>query len=223
MTIRACLFDAYGTLFDVHSAIGQYHNQLGANADAISALWRTKQLEYTWLHSLMGQYADFWHITTDALRYAFEAYRVNNPPLFDSLLQAYLTLTAYPDVKKSLETLKMRDVGRYILSNGTPAMLQAAVNHAEIEDFIEERISVDRLQIYKPAPQVYRLGMERVGIEEPNEILFVSANGWDIAGAGAFGFQTAWINRAGMPIEQLPTKPTYVMTGVRDIAALLEL
>jgi 2-haloacid dehalogenase len=222
MTIRTCLFDAYGTLFDVHSAIGQYRNELGANADAISALWRTKQLEYTWLRSLMGQYTDFWHVTADALRYAFETYGINNPLLFDSLLQAYLTLTAYPDVSETLEILKARRIGRYILSNGTSAMLQAAVNHAGIDDFIEGCISVDGLQIYKPAPQVYQLGMETAGVTAPSEILFVSANGWDIAGAGAFGFQTAWINRVGTPFEQLPTKPIYVMTGVGDITKYLE-
>jgi len=188
MTIRACLFDAYGTLFDVHSAIGRYRADIGIHADAVSELWRTKQLEYTWLRSLMGQYADFWQVTEEALRYAFEVYRIENQSLFEQLMAAYLTLTAYPDVVETLNTLKAQGVGRYILSNGSPMMLAAAVEHAEIGDLLDGVVSVEPLRIYKSVPEVYRLGMETAGVEPAVEILFVSANGWDAAGASAFGF-----------------------------------
>lgn len=221
MTIRACLFDAYGTLFDVHSAIGRYRDELGNNADAISALWRTKQLDYTWLRSLMGIYSDFWEVTADALQYALQAHHVDNPPLFEALMQAYLTLSPYPDVVETLATLKAEGIGRYILSNGSPSMLQTAIEHAEIKEHVEGVISVDSLRIYKPAPQVYRSGMETAGVQEPAEILFVSANGWDIAGAGAFGFQTAWINRMNAPVEKLPASPTYRIAGVKDVLEIL--
>lgn len=220
MTIRACLFDAYGTLFDLHSAIGRYRNELGSDAQAISALWRTKQLEYTWLRSLMGQYADFRQVTEEALRYTFATYGITNQELFERLLQAYLTLDVYSDVAETLRIVKERGVGRFILSNGSPAMLEAGIHHAGLGSLLDATISVESLRIYKPAPRIYQLGMERAGITNPSEILFVSANGWDIAGAGAFGFQTAWINRAASPIEELPARPTYIIAKVSDILGL---
>jgi 2-haloacid dehalogenase len=142
MTIRACLFDAYGTLFDVHSAIGRYKLALGTPADELSALWRTKQLEYTWLRSLMKQYADFWQVTEEALRYAFAAYGIEDGSLFKNLMQAYLTLTPCPDVVETLKILKERGIGRHILSNGSPMMLTSAVNYAGIGELLDGVVSV---------------------------------------------------------------------------------
>lgn len=171
MSIRACLFDAYGTLFDVHSAIGRYRTDIGVNSDELSALWRTKQLEYTWLRSLMGQYADFWQVTEEALKYAFERYGVKSPSLFEKLMQAYLRLDAYPDVLDTLTMLKERGMGRYILSNGSPFMLKAAVEQAGIGDVVDEAVSVDEIRLYKPAPSVYQLGMARTEVQQAEEIL----------------------------------------------------
>ncbi len=222
MTIRACLFDAYGTLFDVHSAIGRYRSEIGATADALSALWRTKQLQYTWLRTLIGQYVDFWQVTEEALRYAFVAYGIEDPLLSEKLMQAYLRLDAYPDVMETLKTIKERGIGRYIVSNGSPRMLTAAVDHSGIGDWVDGVVSVDELRVYKPAPEVYQLGMDTAGIERAHEGLFVSANGWDAAGAGAFGFQVAWINRAGAPMEELPSKPTNVIGVVGEILGVLD-
>jgi 2-haloacid dehalogenase len=135
--IKACVFDAYGTLFDVHSAVGKYRQRLGDIADQVSLLWRTKQLEYTWLRSLMGHHADFWQVTQDALDFAFDTHHLNDPALRSDLAEAYLHLDCYPEVRQTLSTLKTRGFNLVILSNGTPAMLEAAVKNSGIKDLIE--------------------------------------------------------------------------------------
>lgn len=205
--VQACVFDAYGTLFDVHSAVGRHRQSLGADADGVSGMWRTKQLEYTWLRSLMGAYVDFWQITGDALDYALEAARRQDDGLRERLMQAYLELDCYPEVPKVLSALKAGGMCTGILSNGSTDMLTAAVRSAGLDELVDFVWSVDKRRIYKPHPDVYRLAVE--GLEAaPRAICFLSSNAWDIAGAAHFGFRATWVNRFGQPRERLPGRAT---------------
>ncbi|MEE3122978.1 MAG: haloacid dehalogenase type II, partial [SAR324 cluster bacterium] len=198
-----CVFDAYGTLFDVHSAVGRYRESLGEKADAVSVLWRSKQLEYTWLRSLMRQHVDFWQITTDALDYAFSTQEIENPELQGQLLQAYHRLDCYPEVPETLQSLKDRGYGTAILSNGSPEMLSSGVRNSRLGDLLDAVLSVEDVGVFKPDPRVYQLAVERLQTE-PGKILFFSSNAWDVCGSAAFGFQTIWINRFSQKPERLP-------------------
>ena len=204
--VKACVFDAYGTLFDVHSAVAKHRPRLGDLADLVSILWRTKQLEYTWLRSLMGHHADFWKVTQEALDFAFNVHDIDNPGLHRDLMQAYLKLDCYPEVPESLSILKSRGFKLAILSNGTPAMLDAAVKNAGLGDLIEENFSVEDVGIFKPDPRVYQMAVDGLSVR-PEEIVFQSSNAWDAAGASAFGFKVAWVNRFGQREERLPGHP----------------
>lgn len=217
--IKACVFDAYGTLFDVHSAVGKHRHRLGDPAEQVSILWRTKQLEYTWLRSLMGHHADFWKVTQDALNFAFAAHEIDDPDLRSDLMDAYLKLDCYPEVPEALSSLKSRGFQLAILSNGTPAMLEAAVKNSRIDDLIEQNFSVEDAGIFKPDPRVYQLAVDGLNVK-PEEIVFQSSNAWDAAGASAFGFKVAWINRFGQSEERLPGKPD---VEIRNLAELTEL
>ena len=201
--IKACVFDAYGTLFDVHSAVGQHRERLGDKADGVSNTWRMKQLQYTWLRSLMRRYVDFWQITGDGLDFALEAHGVDDAALREDLMNAYLSLDCYPEVKDVLTRLKAAGMTTAILSNGSPDMLQAAVQSAGLESVLDDALSVDAIGIYKPDPDVYRLVIDRFGLE-PNQVSFQSSNAWDANGAATFGFQVAWVNRFGQARERLP-------------------
>ena len=160
-----CVFDAYGTLFDVHSAVGRYREVLGEKADPVSILWRTKQLEYTWLRSLMRQHVDFWQITSDALEYAFSAHEIINPELQNRLLQAYHQLDCYPEVPETLKWLKDQGFGTAILSNGSPKMLASGVNNLGLEKLIGSVLSVEEVGVFKPDPRVYQLAVEQLKTE----------------------------------------------------------
>ena len=199
--IQACVFDAYGTLFDVHSAVTQHSGRL-VDATAVSTLWRTKQIEYTWLRTLMGRYVEFWQITGDALDFALETHQVSDSSLREDLMQAYLELSCYPDVPLALKALRQRSIRCAILSNGSPAMLAAAVENAELVDRFSAVISVDPIQIYKPDPRVYQMAVDELQLE-PAQIAFQSSNAWDAVGAAAFGFQVVWVNRFGQQLERL--------------------
>ncbi|HCY87727.1 MAG TPA: haloacid dehalogenase type II [Desulfobacteraceae bacterium] len=214
--INACVFDAYGTLFDVHSAVGKHRGRLGGNADSVSALWRTKQLEYTWLRSLMKHHADFWQVTRDALDFACDTHGIEDAVLKNDLMDAYLSLSAYPEVPEALVALKDRGFKLAILSNGTPGMLEAAVRNSGIASLLDENLSVESVGIFKPDPKVYELAVDRLGVA-PHEIIFQSSNAWDASGAAAFGFRVAWINRFGQRPERLPGKPDL---EIRDLMAL---
>jgi 2-haloacid dehalogenase len=212
--IRGYVFDAYGTLFDVHSVI-EAGRALTADPAALSMLWRQKQLEYTWLRSLMGRYEDFWAVTESALRYAVRRLDIAaTDAQLAGLMNAYLQLACFPDVHVALRALAGR--ARAILSNGAPAMLEAAVRSSGLASLLDHVISVDRVTIYKPAPAVYALGPQTLGISA-EELLFVSSNAWDVAGAKAFGYRVAWCNRTGMPEEELGVRADYI------IASLVEL
>lgn len=216
--IKACVFDAYGTLFDVHSAVGRHKPRIGDAADAVSALWRTKQLEYTWLRSLMGRHVDFRRITGDALDYAFDAYDIDDDSLRADLMQAYMSLDAYPEVNDVLQRLRGAGLQTAILSNGSPDMLAAAVDAAGIGDLLDANLSIEEVGIYKPDPRVYQLAVDRLNVRA-EEISFQSSNAWDAVGAATFGFQVAWVNRFGQRRERLTAEP---QAEIGDLNQLLD-
>ena len=200
---RVCLFDAYGTLFDVHSAVAKLRERLDDKAASLSALWRQKQLEYTWLRTLMQDYVDFEQVTADALDYALAVYpQADADALRADLLSAYTTLSAYPEVPDTLAKLHANGWSLGILSNGTPAWLDAAVDGSDLRPWLAELISVEALLLFKPSPEVYQLGCDRMGVTA-NQVCFLSSNAWDVAGAAYFGYRSVWINRAGQPAERL--------------------
>lgn len=198
--IEVCVFDAYGTLFDVHSAVRRAGSSLGPRASAVSALWRAKQLEYAWVRSLMQRYADFWTCTEEALDHALTVYGGADAAVRDGLLNAYRTLDAYADVRPTLERLRDRGKRLAILSNGTPEMLGQAVRAAGLEDLGLVILSVETLHIFKPDPRVYAMAGEALGVPG-RAISFQSANAWDVAGAVAYGLNGVWINRIGAAPE----------------------
>ena len=212
----AFVFDAYGTLFDVHAAIARHRDEVGPEADRISELWRSKQLEYTWTLTLAGQYLDFWQLTEQALEYAFARFPSADRGLRTKLLDAYRQLDAFPDARAMLADLKRRGYRTVILSNGSPEMLERAVKAAEIGGDLDDVLSVDDLRMYKPRPEVYALVTRRMRVE-PADVVFVSSNRWDVMGAAAFGFRPAWINRAGLPDEYAGAAPI----ALRDLGGLL--
>jgi 2-haloacid dehalogenase len=218
--IRAIAFDAYGTLFDVHSVVGRCEQFFPGRGKELSQLWRTTQLEYTWLRSLMGRYEDFEHVTADALRYACRALGLSlSAEAATALRGEYLGLSLYPDVRDALEKVRGRRLA--ILSNGSPRMLEAVVQHAGLAGAFEDVISVDRLQIFKPHPSVYQLAVDALATPAAT-IAFVSSNYWDIAGATTFGFRTYWINRAGAQPDELGCAPTAVLSRLDELPQALQ-
>jgi len=215
------MFDAYGTLFDVHSVVQLCDELWPGKGAQLSQLWRAKQLEYTWLRSLMRRYLDFSRVTEDALAYACAALGL---ALDDArrarLLAAYRELATFPEVRGALATLKAAKIRLAILSNGSPAMLRPLVAHAGLGGVIGTVLSVDSRKIYKPAPAVYRLAVERLRTPK-SAIGFVSSNGWDACGATAFGFRTFWINRTGAPVDALGAAPDHVIRGLDELPALV--
>jgi 2-haloacid dehalogenase len=214
---RVYVFDAYGTLFDVHAAIAQYRAAAGPDADRFSEIWRTKQLEYAWTSTLAGDYVDFWTLTERALDYAFARVTTVDRALRPKLLDAYLTLDAFADVRATLTSLKANHRGVAILSNGSPRMLAAAVQSAGIAALCDAILSVDAVRMYKPRPEVYALVTPRFGVK-PEDIVFVSSNRWDVMGAASFGFCPVWVNRSQMPEEYADRPP---VRTVSDLSALL--
>jgi len=220
--IAACVFDAYGTLFDVHSAVARHRPRLGEHADAVSAVWRSKQLEYTWLRSLMQRHADFWQVTGEALDYALDSFDVQDPKLREDLLAAYRQLDCYPEVPGVLKRLKAAGLKTAILSNGSPDMLAAAVAGSGLGEHLDAILSVEDLGIYKPDPRVYRLAVDRLAVA-PARISFQSSNAWDAAGAASFGFRVAWINRFEQRRERLPAGPDVELRSLAELPPLLDL
>jgi 2-haloacid dehalogenase len=214
--VSAYVFDAYGTLFDVHAAIARYRAAAGIDADRFSEIWRTKQLEYTWTLTLAGHYADFWQLTERALDFAFARVPSVDRSLRPKLLDAYLTLDAFPDARTTLAALKAQGLRLGILSNGTPCMLAAAVEAAGIAEYLDAVLSVDALRRYKPLPEVYGLATDALAMQR-SDVGFVSSNRWDVMGAASFGFQAYWVNRAGMP-DEYPDFPPLRRIG--DLTAL---
>jgi len=220
-SIRACVFDAYGTLFDISSALASSRKRLGAQADALSELWRRKQLEYTWLRSLMRKHADFWQVTQDALDYSMDSLKISDAALRRDLMEAYLRLTCYPDAPEALNALKRAGLKTAILSNGTPAMLQAAVESSRLAGLVDVLLSVEEVGVFKPDPRVYNLAVARLSVS-PEEISYQSSNAWDAAGAASFGFRVVWINRFAQRPERLPSAVSAAELGsLSDLPHLL--
>ena len=218
--VRAVVFDAYGTLFDVASAAARSRDALGDRWEALAETWRAKQLQYTWLRTLMGKHADFWQVTGESLDYALAAHSLGGGELRARLLASYERLGAYADARPALEALRAKGLRLAILSNGSPRMLAAAAESAGLAPLLERVISVEDVRVYKPSPAVYRLAPDRLGLW-PAEIAFVSANGWDAAGAKAFGFSVAWCNRSGLPPERLPDGPDLELRSLSELPPLV--
>jgi len=211
----AFAFDAYGTLLDVNAAIMRHAGALGAEAPAMAALWRVKQLEYSWTRTLMGRYADFWQLTEEALDFVLARHAAARP-LRQQLLDAYWQLDAYPDAAPALGALKAAGKRAVIFTNGTAAMAEAAARRAGLETLIEGIVSVDAIRRFKTAPETYRSVCDRFGLPA-DRIALVSSNRWDIAGAAAFGLQTIWCNRAGMPDEYADLAPGRVIASLSEL------
>jgi 2-haloacid dehalogenase len=218
--IRACVFDAYGTLFNVHAPVASVAGRIGGEADSLSRLWRGKQLEYTWLRSLMRAHTDFWQVTGDALDYALAAHGIDDPGLRDELMDLYLHLDAYPDAIDALQQLKSAGFITAILSNGSPAMLEAAVDSAGLAGHLDHVISIEEAGIFKPDPRVYELAVRHCGVAA-NAICFVSANTWDAQAAAHFGFQVARVDRFGLSDERLPGAPKALIKTLTELPAAL--
>jgi 2-haloacid dehalogenase len=220
--IRACVFDAYGTLFDVAAAARTCSGELGEKSGALSSLWREKQLQYTWLRGLQGRHADFWQVTGEALDFALETLQISRSGLRERLLNLYLTLGAFPEVRDTLARLKHAGMRTAILSNGSPQMLTAAVKAAQIPHLLDAVLSVEEVGIYKPHPRVYQLAVERLGLEA-GAIAFQSANAWDAWAASAFGMRVVWCNRYDQRPERLPGKPDREIKALAELPTLLAL
>ena len=220
--VEACVFDAYGTLFDVHSAAARMRDDLGEKADALSDMWRFKQLQYTWLRSLMGQHEDFWRVTGYALDYSMRALDVENDSLRAKLMEHYLQLDAYPEVIDVLTQLKDAGKKTAILSNGEPSMLIAAAKSANIYSLLDGVFSIEKVGIFKPHPSTYQIAVDELKVAADN-ISFQSSNGWDAHGAAAFGFVVVWVNRFDQPQEILPAAPHAEIKTLSDLPGLLRL
>ncbi len=224
MPITTCIFDAYGTLFDVNAAARLAADEPGQ--DALAAVWpqlardwRLKQLQYTWLRAVADQHCDFWQVTQDGLDWAMEATGLDDPILRERLLALYWELPAYAEVPDMLAELNSRGIQTGILSNGSPDMLSGAVDSAGLGEFITANLTVESVGVFKPHAKVYDLVEAHYGCAR-DQVLFVSSNGWDAAGAAGYGFQTAWVNRAGEPIDRLYAKPHHVLSDLTTIPDL---
>ncbi len=216
---KAFVFDAYGTLFDVHAAMAQHRAAAGPDAERFSELWRLKQLEYSWTLTLAGQYVDFWTLTQRALDYCFARMPSVDRALRAQLLEAYQKLDAYPDARAALAALKARGLATAILSNGSPPMLDAAVAASGMAPLLDAVLSVDAVRMYKPRREVYALVTARFALR-PQDIVFVSSNRWDVMGAAAFGIRPLWVNRARIPDEYAEHPPLRTVPDLSAVASM---
>ncbi len=214
--IEACVFDAYGTLFDVNSAARAAQDSLGERWQPLAELWRAKQLQYTWLRGLAGHHADFWQVTAEALDFALSTLKLDDPALPARLMNLYLVLSPYPEVPGTLRRLKAAGMKLAILSNGTPAMLAAAAANAGIADLLDAVLSVEEVKVYKPHPAVYGLASERLNVSA-GRICFLSSNGWDAYSAKASGLHVLWCNRSGQAPERIPETPDGQITTLAEL------
>lgn len=220
-SVKVCVFDAYGTLFDFNSAVARHRAEIGPQADRLSQMWRDKQIAYTWLRSLMGQYAPFWQVTGEALGHCLRACGL--PPdgaLHERLMQAYLALDPFPEIASTLDALRAANMRTAILSNGNPEMLETVVRNTGLAASFNALLSVDAVKVFKPDPRVYRLVTTHFDVA-PTEVCFLSSNGWDAHGAATFGFRTLWVNRAGGPPEALPGTPAGELRTLAELPTLV--
>lgn len=218
--IAACVFDAYGTLFDFASAAQKCRDVLGDRVDAVTALWRDKQLQYTWLRAAQGRHADFWRVTGDALDFTLETLGLTQAGLRERLMTLYLNLDPFPEVPQVLAQLKAAGMRTAILSNGSPAMLDAVVKGAGLERLLDAVLSVEDVGVFKPHSKVYQLAVDRLGVPA-SAIAFQSSNAWDAHAASAFGMQVVWCNRYGQRRERLPGRPDREVTSLAELSSLV--
>jgi len=214
--IELCVFDAYGTLYDFNSAVARHRAAIGPKADALSEMWRSKQIQYTWLRNSMGAYAPFWQVTGEALDHCLAAHGITDASAREKLMGAYLALDPFPEVPAMLDRLSRAGVRLAILSNGNPEMLDPMVQASGLADRFEAVLSVDAVGVFKVDPRTYALVEARCGVK-PDKVCFLSSNCWDAHGAARFGFKTVWVNRAGAPNDNLPGR---IVTQVVDLSAL---
>jgi 2-haloacid dehalogenase len=224
--VNICIFDAYGTLFDVTSATRivaneEEYSSFPNHSVKVSNSWRIKQLEYSWLRNIMHEYIDFWQITKDALDFALEENQIKNEKLRQRLLDVYWNLSAYPEAQDVLTTLKANNIQTGILSNGSKQMLNSAVVSANLKNYLDKIISIDGIEIYKPDPKVYQMVIDQFNCKI-EEVLFISSNGWDIAGASKFGFTTLWVNRNLIPKDRLTFMPNKITNNLSTIPNILK-
>jgi len=213
--IKVCAFDAYGTCFDINSAAMGLANKIGKDWLAFSSTWRTVQLEYTWLRSLMKRYVDFWKVTEDSLEYAMESHGIDKD-FKNELLNLYKKLNPYPELKDCLKSLKSKKLKICILSNGSTDLLKQLISNAGVQELFDDLISVEDVKIFKPDPQVYELVTKKY-ICKPEEVCFMSSNTWDIVGGGLFGYQTVWVDRFNKKFDKLDYKPNMQIKNLSEL------
>ena len=218
--VKVCIFDAYGTLFDVNAACRELSKEVGEQWQELATLWRLRQVEYTWLRNSMNEYINFWNITEDALEYAMETLNMKNEELKNKLLDLYLKLEAYPEVDKVLTQLKKEGYQTGILSNGSEEMLASAVKNAKLENLLDKVLSVEKCKVYKPSSKVYDLVEKEFKINKIN-CAFFSSNAWDMHAAAHYGFKTIWVNRFEGNLEKLPGKPYKIVQTLEKIVDIL--
>jgi 2-haloacid dehalogenase len=218
--IKACVFDAYGTLFDFASAARACRDVLGDNVDRVTALWRDKQIQYTWLRAAQGRHADFWQVTGEALDFTLETLGLADAALRERLMSLYLALEPFPEVREVLQQVRRAGLRTAILSNGTPAMLDAVVAAAKLNALFDAVLSVDEVGVFKPHPKVYQLACDRLQLE-PAAIAFQSSNAWDAHAASAFGMRVVWCNRYGQRRERLPGAPDREVTSLAGLPEIV--
>jgi 2-haloacid dehalogenase len=218
--IKACVFDAYGTLFDFAAAARRCKDVLGADVDRLTALWRDKQLQYTWLRAAQGRHVDFWQVTGDALDFALETLGIDRPGIRDRLMNFYLMLDPFPEVAGVLQRLKTAGMLTAILSNGSPKMLDAAVRSAKLETLLDAVLSIEEVGVYKPHPKVYQLVVDRLSLPA-SAISFQSSNAWDAYAASAFGMKVIWCNRYGQRRERLPGAPDFEVRSLSELPVIV--
>jgi len=215
---KAIIFDAYGTLFDVNSAAEKSKNKIGDKWEAFANYWRTTQLEYTWLRSLMHRHKDFWQITEDSLDKSMKVFNINKD-MKTELLNLYKKLSPFSEVKKTLENLKKKEIKLSILSNGTPELLNELVVSNKLDAIFDDIFSIEEVKIYKPDSKVYDLPVNKYKIK-PNEIIFLSANTWDVSGGGNYGYNSVWVNRNNTVFDNLDYKP---FKEIKSLQQLLDI
>ena len=217
--IKAIIFDAYGTLFDVNSAAEMCKNKIGDKWENFSNYWRMTQLEYTFLRTLMDRYKDFWQITEDSLDKSMKVYKIDNS-LKKELLNLYKKLSVFPEVKQTLIKLKEKKLKLAILSNGTTALLNGLINSNNLNDLFDDIFSIDEVKVYKPSPKVYEMPIKKYKIKK-NEVAFLSANTWDVSGGGNYGYNPVWVNRNNNIFDNLDFKPSYEIQNLKELEEII--
>ncbi len=217
--VKACVFDAYGTLFDVNSAAANCKEKLGSRWESFANAWRTTQLEYTWLRSLMKKHKNFWEITEDSLDHTMETFKIKKE-MRNELLDLYKKLSPYPEVKECLEALKAKKIKIAILSNGTPDLLKGLVESNNIKNYFDDIFSIETVGIYKPDPLVYKMPIKKYGCK-PQNIFFMSSNTWDVSGGGNFGYNAVWVNRLNKVFDKLSYKPKFIIDNLKGLLNII--